>query len=382
VTVTSGGKIPGTYTSGLRADALKGARIGVVNQLFGDAPEDQEVGDVVRAALGEMRAQGATIVDVAVPGLADQLAASNLLAQELKFYLRDYFQAQPGSFVKTVEDWIDSGLLSTTVEAFFQFVFRIWEQPENYLSSDDYRSRLTARQTLAATLTKQMDDNKLDVLAYPITRRIAPLLGDNQVGSNAGVSAHSGFPAINVPAGFTAGGFPVGMELLGRAFAESTLLGLAYSFEQATHHRRPPQSTPATLPPPSPAPEPSADTGPDSVGGMLTATGAKAIPATQVPFEARIAWTFNEASRAFGYDITVSGTAQDVAGAYLHRRLGQGPRGGIAHVLSTTGGERIVGRKTLTAAEADALKAGNLYVSLLSAETPLRGARADLEWPA
>jgi hypothetical protein len=187
---------------------------------------------------------------------------------------------------------------------------------------------------------------------------------------------------MNVPAGFTAGGFPVGLELLGRAFAEPTLLGLAYAFEQATHHRRLPDTTPAALPLAGPTPEPSADTGPDSITGTLTATGAKAIPPTDVTFEAQIAWSFNEATREFGYDMTVSGNAQDVAGAYLHRRLGEGPRGGIAHVLSKTGGERIIGRKTLTSAEADALKTGNLYIALLSAETPLRGARADVDWSA
>jgi Asp-tRNA(Asn)/Glu-tRNA(Gln) amidotransferase A subunit family amidase len=219
VTASSRGHIPATYTAALRRDALMGARVGVLNQLFGDAPEEQEVASVLRAALVEMQTQGATLVDVAVPSLADQLAASNLLAQELKFYLRDYFQAQSGSFFSTVEDWIDSGLLSTTVEAFFQFVFPIWTEPQDYLSSDDYRNHLEARLTLASTLTSLMDDNKLDALAYPITRQIAPLLGGNQQGSNAAVSAHSGLPAINVPSGFTSGGFPVGMELLGRAFA-------------------------------------------------------------------------------------------------------------------------------------------------------------------
>jgi hypothetical protein len=226
-----------------------------------------------------------------------------------------------------------------------------------------------------------MDDNKLDVLAYPVTRQIAPLLGGNQQGSNAGVSAHSGLPAISIPAGFTPGGFPVGMELLGRAFAESMLISLAYSFEQATHHRRPPHTTPAALPPPGGAPEPSADTGPNSITGTARATGANASPATDVPFEAQIAWSFNEGTRQFGYDISVSGTSEDVDGAYLHLRLGEGPRGGVAHVLSKMGGPHIVGQKTLTTAEADALKAGKMYISLLSAETPLRGARADVVWP-
>jgi Asp-tRNA(Asn)/Glu-tRNA(Gln) amidotransferase A subunit family amidase len=47
-----------------------------------------------------------------------------------------------------------------------------------------------------------------------------------------------------VPAGFADDGMPVGLELLGRRFAEPGLLKLAYAFEQATHHRRPPALTP------------------------------------------------------------------------------------------------------------------------------------------
>jgi hypothetical protein len=51
-------------------------------------------------------------------------------------------------------------------------------------------------------------------------------------------------------------------------------------------------------------------------------------------------------------------------------------------VLSRTGGARVVSRKTLTSPEAEALKAGRLYISLVSAETPLRSARADLKFTA
>jgi Asp-tRNA(Asn)/Glu-tRNA(Gln) amidotransferase A subunit family amidase len=47
-----------------------------------------------------------------------------------------------------------------------------------------------------------------------------------------------------VPAGFTPDGLPVGLEMLGRAFAESRLIALAYAFEQGTGHRRPPVTTP------------------------------------------------------------------------------------------------------------------------------------------
>ena len=45
--------------------------------------------------------------------------------------------------------------------------------------------------------------------------------------------------------GFTHGDLPAGLTFLGRAFAEGRLIGLAYSYEQATHHRRPPAQFPA-----------------------------------------------------------------------------------------------------------------------------------------
>jgi Asp-tRNA(Asn)/Glu-tRNA(Gln) amidotransferase A subunit family amidase len=92
------------------------------------------------------------------------------------------------------------------------------------LNSDDYQRRLAGRVSLGQAIWKVMD-NRLDAIASDHTRRIAPAVGGNQIGSNAGLSAQTGFPAMSVPAGFTPGGFPVGLELLGRPFAEPTLIG-------------------------------------------------------------------------------------------------------------------------------------------------------------
>jgi Asp-tRNA(Asn)/Glu-tRNA(Gln) amidotransferase A subunit family amidase len=381
VTATGQGKTPQTYTSSLKIEALNGARIGVLNAFFGTDAEDNEVGDVVRAALADMRRLGATTVDITIPDLTAQLAASNLLSQELKFYLREYFKAQSGSWVKSVEELVTSGLLSNTLVFFLSNVANVFTQPENYLESEDYKNRLAMRKTLAANVTKVMDDNRLDAIAYPIARRIAPLLGGNQVGNNAGLSAQTGFPAINVPAGFTAGGFPVGIELLGRAFAEPTLLGLAYAFEQATHNRRPPKSTPPALPASRTVPTASSETGAGSVTGAVLATGRNSSPPSEVPFEAMVRWSFNPATRQFGYDITLQGASPDqVAGAYLHQRSTR-PNGGVAHVLAKAGHATLTGRVTLTAAEADDLKLGRMYVALLSKASPLRSARADIVMP-
>jgi hypothetical protein len=380
ITATGQGKVPETYTASLKLDGLKGKRIGVLNAFFGDAPEDDEVGRIVRRALDEMRLAGAATVDVTVPDLTALLAASNLLSQELKFYLRDYFKAQSGSWVKSVEELMASGLMSSTLQVFLSVVANIPNQAENYLTSDDYKNRLASRKTLAAAVTKVMDDNRLDAIAYPITRRIAPLVGGSQVGNNAGLSAQTGFPAINLPAGFTPGGFPVGIELLGRAFAEPTLLGLAYAYEQSYPNRRPPRTTPASLPAaPSAAAPASADTGPGSLSGVVQAAGRNASPPSEVPFEATVHWSFNETTRQFGYDITLAGASADnVSGVYLHQRL-NGTNGGVAYVLAKAGRPQVTGKVTLLEAEANDLKAGKLYISLLSKQSPLKSARADIK---
>jgi amidase len=100
-----------------------------------------------------------------------------------------------------------------------------------------------------------MAKNQLDALVYPHQKcLVLPIGATFQKDRNGIIAALAGFPAIEVPAGFSRPtpdapiGVPVGMEFLGRAWAEPELLRLAFGFEQATHLRKPPVSTPA-LPP-------------------------------------------------------------------------------------------------------------------------------------
>src|SRR4029078_10979774 len=72
-TAASDGHIPTSYRAALRADALRGARIGIVGSLFGTAPEDQEVATVVEKSIDALKKAGAETFDVAIPGLDDLL---------------------------------------------------------------------------------------------------------------------------------------------------------------------------------------------------------------------------------------------------------------------------------------------------------------------
>jgi hypothetical protein len=358
----------------LERDALKGARLGVLNEFFGTAPEDEEVGAVVRRAVGDMTTQGATAVDVTVPNLAALLAASNLLSQELKFYLGDYLKQLPGAAVHSVEELLASGLHAFSLQGILDVANA---QPDDYLSSDAYKARLAARTALGEAILAVMDGNRLDAIVYPTTRRIAPRVGGNQIGSNAGLSAQTGFAAISVPAGFTQGGFPVGVEMLGRAFSEPTLLGLAFAYEQATNRRVAPVTTPplgARSRSVVQAVQPF-DTGAGSVRVQLAAPG---VPSQ--PFGLRVTFSFNSQTRQLGYEVVLSGALNQIAGVHLHRRTNR-TNGGVAYVLAKSGASKISGRVTLLEAEAADFKAGKFYVSAVSRKDPRSGARADIVLP-
>jgi amidase len=365
-TAASSGRMPRTYTSALQRGALKQARIGILSEFFGDAPEDQEAAAVVRRAVGEMRSLGATTIDVTVPDLAKMIAAANLLSQELRFYLGAYLEAA-GASATSVEALLESGLHSASLQGILDVALKT---PDDYLAGDDYKARLAARETLGTAIVAIMDANRLDALVYPTVRRIAPLLGGAQAGSNAALSANTGFPAIAVPAGFTDRGFPVGVELLARPFGEPTLLGLAFDYERATLHRRAPDLSAVSSPTAAPATN-------VRLNVEVTATGAQSVPPSDVPFRAIVRCAFAEATRELHYEVRVSGTAAAVDGIYLHRRV-NGQNGGVAHILSKSAAPRVAGTVTLTTSEVADLKAGKLYVALLSVASPRLSARANL----
>ena len=92
-----------------------------------------------------------------------------------------------------------------------------------------------------------MDRDHLDAIVYPTWSNPPRKIGDmtTPAGDNSQVlSPQTGFPAITVPAGFSYGNLPVGLTFLARSFREDTLIGLAYSFEQSTHQRHPPEAFP------------------------------------------------------------------------------------------------------------------------------------------
>ena len=114
-----------------------------------------------------------------------------------------------------------------------------------------------------------------------------------------------------------------------------------------------------------------------SVRVEVTATGAQSVPPSTVPFQAVARFTFDPQSRGLAYDIRLSGSPNEVAGVYLHRRATR-QNGGVAHILAKAAAPEISGVVRLTEQEANDLKAGKLYVSAISRKNPRLGARGDI----
>jgi len=251
VTAFSVGNIPKTYTAFLQ-NGLKGARLGVLTNLFGTGPEYEEVNKVMGKAIDALKAQGAVIIRLEDAALdTDTLTAKFRLNEpEFKAALNHYLQQQ-GSHVPvhSLEEVIASGQYhKPTLEKFFAAAASY----EDGLNSTDYKDRRMRMDEIRIEVANLLAKNKLDAVVYPHQKcLVLPIGATFQKDRNGIIAALAGFPAIEVPAGFSTPtadapiGVPVGMELLGRAWAEPELIKLAFGFEQATHLRKPPVSTPA-----------------------------------------------------------------------------------------------------------------------------------------
>jgi amidase len=238
------------YTAALDAGALKGKRIGVLRVMFGSKPEHREVNEVMERTISAMRQAGAVLVDIDAPELdADQLIAQNDVQKyEFKAVMDRYLATIPNAPANTVDAIYAGGRYNhPTLEGFLKSAVSF----KDGLSEADYQVRLDRDAKTRALLEKVMDDNHLDAVVYPLQKRlVVPVTELNQADRNGILASVTGFPAITVPAGFSAPtntaplGIPVGMDILGKPWSEAKLLSLAYSFEQATHFRRPPESAP------------------------------------------------------------------------------------------------------------------------------------------
>jgi amidase len=234
------------YAKALDPDGLRGARLGVARNMAGFHPDTDRLFD---EAVAEMKRRGAEIVDPAdVPNIKE-LGDPELevMLYEFKAGLNAYFASLgPKAPVKTLAEAIAFNDRNRDCEMpFFGQELFLKAEEKGPLATPAYRGAVDkcGRLSRAEGLDAVLEKNRLDALVAPTGAPawvIDPVSGDHFVGGNSTPAAVAGYPTVTVPMGFVFG-LPVGLSFIGRAWSEATLVRLAFAFEQATRHRRPPR---------------------------------------------------------------------------------------------------------------------------------------------
>jgi amidase len=242
-TAASRGHVDPNYAAASRRDGLKGARLGVLHQAYDTPTLDKEVDALFRGVIGELRNLGADVIDpVAVEGLEGLRRTQGGGCNQFKYDLNRYLAALGDKApVHSLDEIVKSRRFHPSIQARLESSQTSEDVPGE---SPGCKARDEFREKLRAAVLTLMADQQLDALIYPTWSNPSRLIGDlNTPGgdNNQFFSPSTGFPAITVPMGYTRGDtLPAGLQFFGRPWSEATLLRLAYAYEQATHHRRPP----------------------------------------------------------------------------------------------------------------------------------------------
>ncbi|WP_274365374.1 amidase family protein [Paenibacillus thermotolerans] len=216
------------YTAYLDADALKGARIGVPRAYYKDLPEAAL--SVMEQAFEALRNAGAEVIDpVSFPSEADAWDY-NVLKYEFKPDLNAYLsRTAPHVPVKSLADLISyNEKHADRALKYGQAILLESEATSGTLEEEEYKRarRTDLERSQAMGIDYVLKEHRLDAVVFP-----------NNWG--CGIACKAGYPLITVPAGFN-GQEPIGITFTAGAYSEPALIKLAYAFERATLHRKPP----------------------------------------------------------------------------------------------------------------------------------------------
>ena len=238
------------YTRRLHPDALQGARIGVARRRYtGYSPAADRL---FEAAIAVMKSRGAVIVDPADIPAAAQLdeCEFEVLLYEFKADLNAYLKtAGAGAAVRSLDELIAFNEKHREREMpFFGQEILLMAAKKGPLTSPAYRKALATCQARARAggIDAVLKKHKLDAIVAPTGSPawLTDLVnGDHFLGASSTPAAVAGYPNVTVPAGYVFG-LPVGISFIGTAWSEEKLIRLAYAYEQATRHRKPPRLLP------------------------------------------------------------------------------------------------------------------------------------------
>jgi aspartyl-tRNA(Asn)/glutamyl-tRNA(Gln) amidotransferase subunit A len=238
------------YMKALKKKDVKKLKVGVPEEFFAEGL-DPEVEQAVRAAIEELKNLGGQITEIQLPRTDAAIAVYYVIATaEASSNLARYDGVKYGLRAKETKDLLDL-YMKTRAEGFGPEVKRRIMLGTYALSSGYYDAYYGKAQAVRTLIRQDFDAafNEVDLIVTPVTPTPAFKLGEKSenplqmyLSDIYTISVNlAGLPAISVPCGFSKGGLPIGLQLIGRAFEEETLLRAAYAYEQSTqwHLRKP-----------------------------------------------------------------------------------------------------------------------------------------------
>jgi aspartyl-tRNA(Asn)/glutamyl-tRNA(Gln) amidotransferase subunit A len=219
------------YGAALTGD-VKGLRVGLLRAHFTD-PAAADVRAAVEASAKQLEQAGAVVDEVNLTQVIHVATGSAaIVASEALAYHAPWMRSRPQDYQPDVRERLRLGA---------------------FVNGAHY----VRAQQIRALVTREVDEAlaRRDVLLAPATPLVAPVLGEREAALGDGPSDvraallrctrpfnFSGHPACAAPCGFTPGGLPIGLQIVGRPFDEATVLRVVDAYQRMTdwHTRRPP----------------------------------------------------------------------------------------------------------------------------------------------
>lgn len=229
ITMEGANRATSDYTSFLHADGLKGARIGVPRAYYNELSEGSLA--LLEEAIEALRKAGSEVIDpVSIPSEEDAWDYA-VLKYEFKPDLNAYLsKTAPHVPVKSLSDVIAyNEKHADRALKYGQVVLVESDATSGTLEDEEYTNarRNDLERSRSLGIDHVLKEHNLDAIVFP-----------NNWG--CGIACKAGYPLVTVPAGYN-GEEPVGITFVAGAFSEPVLIKLAYAFEQATRHRKPPE---------------------------------------------------------------------------------------------------------------------------------------------
>ncbi|MCG8413661.1 MAG: amidase [Pseudomonadales bacterium] len=344
---------PLNFVTNLDNVNLAELRIGKLAEFFENT--SGAVSSRIDEALEWYESQGVEIVEVEIPDLDESVAASRLITQEFRDDLNSYLAEFGSDAIGSLQDVINDGLYHQAVGGALQ------RSAEFEAEGDDYQTRQEARVLFKEQVLSIMEVHGLDAIAYPTVSQLPVQVGDPQTGSHCSLSANTGLPALSMPVGFSASDLPIGLELLGKEFADAKLLAIANAYEQANSPRRAPSTTPALE------------------DGQAPQAQVTALSFDQAGIQFEAVLEFNQVRNVVSYSLVVGpGSEAELYSVTLAIVEDEEKSGSIVHNLLPPQSLSVSGEYFMSSAFREAYESGRTQLRVFADSLPVGGASVQI----